>query len=235
MPDDPDLPPFGDDLRFPPVEQASREGLIAMGGDLSPERLLAAYRNGIFPWPWSDRLPMLWWCPDPRFVLYPEELRVTRSLEQRVKSGRFAVTLDTAFDQVVAACAQVRRREEPGTWITPEMRAAYAELHRLGHAHSTEAWREGRLAGGLYGVALGGAFFGESMFFHETDASKVAFVTLVRQLRRWGFRIVDCQIATDHLARFGARTIPRARFLEELAQALEIPNRRGPWRLEEES
>jgi leucyl/phenylalanyl-tRNA--protein transferase len=213
------------------VSEADEQGLIAVGGDLSPERLLEAYRRGIFPWPDRERGPLPWFCPDPRFVLYPSELRVSRSLRQRARSGRYEVRLDTAFADVVAACAAAPRPGQRGTWITRAMAAAYADLHALGWAHSAESWRGGRLVGGVYGVALGGAFFGESMFHRETDASKVALVALVGQLRRWGFRLVDCQMPTDHLARFGARAVPRARFLAELEDALALPDRPGSWRL----
>jgi leucyl/phenylalanyl-tRNA--protein transferase len=224
---------LGSRIEFPLPESAGPGGLLAVGGDLSPERLLAAYRRGIFPWPWAETGPMLWWCPDPRFVLYPDGLRVSRSLEQRIRSRRFNVRLDTAFAEVVEGCAATPRRDSGAeTWITAEMRDAYVRLHALGHAHSAEAWRDGRLVGGLYGVALGGVFFGESMFHKETDASKVAFACLVRQLARWGFRLVDCQLETPHLASLGARAVPRKRFLAELAGLLALPNRRGPWRFD---
>ena len=213
-----------ENLEFPPPELAGEHGLLAIGGDLSPDRLRAAYERGIFPWPWYEDQPMLWWCPDPRFVLHPGELHVSQSLEQRVRSDRFEFRLDTAFEAVMRGCAAAPRPDEQGTWITEEMVQAYVEFHRLGHAHSAESWRDGRLVGGLYGVALGGVFFGESMFHNETDASKVAFVNLVRQLEEWGFRLVDCQLETDHLARFGASGIPRPQFLEELGQFVALPS-----------
>jgi len=219
-------------LDFPPPERAGEGGLLAIGGDLRPERLLAAYRHGVFPWPWYEHQPMLWWCPDPRFVLYPTELRVSRSLAQRLRSDRFDVRLDTAFAAVVESCATTPRREGPGTWITPAMHDAYVRLHELGYAHSVESWRDGELCGGLYGVALGGVFFGESMFHRAADASKVAFVTLVRQLHTWGFRLIDCQLETAHLASLGARAVPRALFLSQLESALALPSRPGPWRFE---
>lgn len=214
-------------LEFPAPELAGEHGLLAVGGDLRPERLRAAYERGIFPWPWYEDEPMLWWCPDPRCVLYPSELRVSRSLEQRVRSNRFEFRLDTAFDEVMRGCAGAPRPDDQGTWITAEMIEAYVEFHRRGHAHSAESWRDGRLVGGLYGVALGGVFFGESMFHTETDASKVAFVLLVRQLAEWGFGLIDCQMETSHLGRFGAHGIPRQRFLEELRQHVALPDR---WR-----
>jgi leucyl/phenylalanyl-tRNA--protein transferase len=221
---------------FPDPAQAGADGLLAIGGDLRPGRLVEAYRRGIFPWPSDDEgMPMLWWCPDPRFVLYPGELHVGRSLEQRVRSNRFEVRLDSAFEEVIRACATAPRPDAAGTWITDEMIEAYLRLHELGHAHCVESRLEGELVGGLYGVALGGVFFGESMFATSADASKVAFVRLVRQLDAWGFRLIDCQQETDHLLRFGARAIPRTKFLGELKEALRLPNRGGAWRLETES
>ena len=220
-------------LDFPPVELASPEGLLAVGGDLRPERLLAAYRRGIFPW-YSDGQPILWWSPDPRAVLFPEKLKVSRSLRKTLHTGKFTVTLDTHFREVMTACAQPRPKSTGGTWITPAMIEAYVKLHELGHVHSVEVWHEKNLVGGLYGVSLGGAFFGESMFACETDASKVAFVHLVHQLARWGYTLIDCQQYTAHLARFGAEEIPRSAFLHLLAQALALPDRRGHWRFDDQ-
>jgi leucyl/phenylalanyl-tRNA--protein transferase len=221
---------LGDDLVFPPVDHAE-DGLLAVGGDLGPERLLRAYAEGIFPW-YSEGGPILWHSPDPRFVLTLDRYRVPRSLGRVVRSGLFEVTLDRAFGDVVEACRTMPRPVQDGTWITPEMKDAYLELHALGFAHSAEAWSEGELAGGLYGVSLGAAFFGESMFARRDDASKVAFVTLVDQLARWGITLIDCQVETEHLARFGAENWPRERFLKALTQALEHPTRRGRWSLE---
>ena len=219
----------GKDLRFPPVEQASPEGLLAVGGDLRPERLLEAYRHGIFPW-YSDDQPILWWSPDPRAVLFPDKLHVPRSLEKTIRRGHFTVTLDTCFRDVMIQCSGPRPQyPEGGTWITPAMIEAYTRLHELGHAHSIETWQEGNLVGGLYGVAIGGAFFGESMFSRATDASKVALVTLVRQLHVWGFQIFDCQQASPHVMRLGAEEIPRRDFLDHLTTALTLPERRGRW------
>ena len=205
---DPDNP----DIYFPDVEHALQEpdGLLAVGGDLQPERLLYAYRNGIFPWYGPDQ-PILWWSPDPRLVLYPEQLHVSRSLAKTLRQQRFSVTFDQAFEQVIQACA-APRPGQAGTWITPEMQAAYVDMHRLGHAHSVECWQQDRLVGGLYGLAMGRVFFGESMFSHMTDASKVGFVTLVRQLESWDYRLIDCQVYTGHLERLGARMIPRREF-----------------------
>jgi leucyl/phenylalanyl-tRNA---protein transferase len=219
-------------LIFPPVEYAE-DGLLAIGGDLRPERLLLAYSQGIFPW-YSRGQPILWHSPDPRMVLRAEELEVPRSLRKTLKRAPYGITLDRAFAEVVEACASARRPGQRGTWITPAMKKAYADLHGLGLAHSVEAWTGERLVGGLYGVSLGGAFFGESMFATASDASKVAFVALVRQLVRWDIGLVDCQVHTDHLARFGAREWPRVRYLEALAEALRRPTREGPWSFDAE-
>ena len=214
-------------LIFPPPELAE-DGLLAVGGDLSPERLLLAYRMGIFPW-YDEGQPILWHSPDPRLVLSADELHVPRSLERTLRRGTFRITFDAAFGRVVDECAAAARPGQDGTWITGAMRRAYKRLHRLGYAHSAEAWRGDGLAGGLYGVSLGGAFFGESMFANEPDASKAAFVSLVRQLRLRGVTLIDCQVATRHLERFGAREWPREHFLAALDEALEQPTRRGRW------
>lgn len=220
------------DLRFPPVETASPEGLVAVGGDLRPERLLEAYRHGIFPW-YNDDQPILWWSPDPRAVLFPEKLHVSRSLKRSLRLGGFTVTLDRCFREVMRHCAGPRPQyPEGGTWITSEMLDAYAHLHDLGHAHSVETWREGQLVGGLYGVALGGVFFAESMFTRVDDASKVALVRLVQQLRVWDFRIIDVQQASPHVMRFGAEAIPRREFVAHLAVAIRLPDRRGRWQFD---
>lgn len=216
-------------LLFPPPERGPRRGPIAVGGDLRPERLLLAYSMGIFPWQGE---PLHWHSPDPRMVLLADELRVTRSLRRVQKREPFRLTLDTAFRDVMTACATVPRPGQEGTWITPGMLDAYGELHRRGIAHSAEAWRGERLVGGLYGLSLGAAFFGESMFALEPDASKLAFVALVEQLGRWGIPLVDCQVYTPHLARFGAREWPRRAFLDALRAALDRPTRLGPWKFE---
>ncbi|MDR5867618.1 leucyl/phenylalanyl-tRNA--protein transferase [Halomonas koreensis] len=207
-------------VRFPPVDTALDDpgGLLAAGGELSPDWLLAAYRHGIFPW-YSEGQPILWWAPDPRMVLFPEEVRVRRSLAKRLRNGGFRVGADAAFDAVVAACA-APRRDQPGTWITGEMREAYARLHALGAAHSVEVWQHGALVGGLYGVALGPVFFGESMFSRVPDASKVALVTLARRMAAGGGRLIDCQMHTPHLASLGARDIARETFIGYLEQWL---------------
>ena len=216
--------------RFPPVEYATAEGLLAVGGDLSSERLLEAYRHGIFPW-YSAGQPILWWSPDPRAVLYPERLKIRRSLKQTLRRGHFCVRFDTAFRDVMLACAAPRDQYPGGgTWITDEMIEAYRHLHELGFAHSVETWHDERLVGGLYGVALGGVFFGESMFSRATDASKVALVALAERLRTWGFALIDCQVPSAHLSSLGAEEIPRARFLAELARGLMRSGQPGRWR-----
>jgi leucyl/phenylalanyl-tRNA--protein transferase len=225
---------LGRALAFPDPQESLPSGLLAVGGDLSCERLLLAYSQGIFPW-YSEGDPILWHSPDPRMVLVPGALRVSHSLEKALRRGRYEVRFDTAFGDVVRACARAPRPGQDGTWITEAMQRAYTELHTRGYAHSAEAWEEGRLVGGLYGVSLGGAFFGESMFATRPDASKVAFATLVAQLVRWQFDLIDCQVHTEHLERFGAEPWPRARFLEALARTLERPTRCGVWRREEEN
>lgn len=210
-----------DELTFPPLDKALREpnGLLAAGGDLSPERLLAAYRHGCFPW-YQDGQPLLWWSPDPRTVLYPNELHVSRSLRKRLRQGGYRVTFDQAFADVIKGCAGPRSYTD-GTWITTPMQQAYLRLHAMGVAHSVEVWQGEQLVGGLYGLAMGGLFFGESMFSRATDASKVGFVTLVEHLRDWGFALIDCQMPTRHLESFGARSIPRAVFAQALAEHLD--------------
>jgi leucyl/phenylalanyl-tRNA---protein transferase len=219
---------------FPPVERALRDpnGLLAAGGDLSPERLVEAYRHGIFPWFGEDD-PLLWWSPDPRMVLFLRELHVSRSLRRTMKSGQFSVTLDRAFRRVMEGCAEPRA-DAAGTWITDDMVAAYDELADRGLAHSVEAWSDGRLVGGLYGVAIGRMFYGESMFSRQTDASKVALVALTRQLERWGFEMIDCQMSTGHLASLGAREVSRAEFLERMRMLVRQPGVPGPWTLDED-
>lgn len=219
---------LSEDLLFPPPELAESNGLLAVGGDLSGPRLLLAYSMGIFPW-YSQGDPILWWSPDPRLVLFPEELRISRSLNQSLRKKTFTVTFDTAFEEVILACASVHRKEKGETWITDEMIEAYTGLFRSGYAHSAEAWLGNKLAGGLYGVSLGSAFFGESMFTKVSNASKAAFVTLVRQLGKWGFTLVDCQMTTPHLLSLGAREVPRAEFLVHLRAALHAASMRGKW------
>lgn len=226
------LKPDSADLRFPPVELASPEGLLAVGGDLRAERLLEAYRHGIFPW-FNPGQPILWWSPDPRAVLFPSKLRLSHSLKKSLRRKKFTVTLDRAFREVISFCAQPRSEGAGhGTWITPEMIEAYCVLHERGVAHSVESWSDGELVGGLYGVALGSAFFGESMFTRKTDASKVAFVHLVRQLERWRYRLIDCQLPSKHLFSLGAEEIRRRDFMDILARVLQEPDRPGHWHFE---
>lgn len=239
----PEMPVYllGPEIVFPPVEEAEH-GLLAVGGDLRTERLIHAYASGIFPW-YSEGEPILWHSPDPRFVLTHDSFRVPKSLARVIRSQRYRVTMDTAFERVVDACASVPRTGQRGTWITEDMKTAYAELHREGFAHSVEAWRCGpeggeddngaELIGGLYGVSIGAAYFGESMFSRASDASKVAFVALMRQLAAWNITLIDCQVETEHLARFGATSWPRERYLEALRGAVRSPTRRGPWSFEE--
>jgi leucyl/phenylalanyl-tRNA--protein transferase len=211
------IPWLSEDCVFPPLDKALTEpnGLLGVGGDLSPRRLVAAYRHGIFPW-YSGDDPILWWSPDPRMVLFPEELKISRSLTKTLRNTGYEVRLDTSFDQVARACADKPREGQAGTWITREMQAAYSELHRLGYAHSVETWIDGRLAGGLYGIAIGRAFYGESMFADARDASKIALAHLCAHLKRRGFGIIDCQMETSHLASLGARPIPRHDFSARL-------------------
>ncbi len=220
-----------DRLVFPPPHLAEDSGLLAVGGDLSAERLLLAYSQGIFPW-YDDDLPILWHSPDPRMVLRASDLQVNRSLRKAIGKRPYRLTLDLAFDEVIAACGHIARPGQSGTWITEDMKAAYGELHRRGLAHSVEAWQGETLVGGLYGVSLGKVFFGESMFATAPDASKIAFATFVHQLQRWGIELIDCQVYTEHLDRFGATEWPRTRFLEALQEALQAETRLGPWHFE---
>lgn len=226
------MPVFRLDKRlvFPPVELAE-DGLLAVGGDLSVERLVLGYSQGIFPW-YGPELPILWHAPDPRMVLTPDELIVNRSLRKAIRRQPYQLKLDTAFSAVLAACAEVPRPGQDGTWIIPAMVEAYGGLHARGFAHSFEAWDGDVLVGGLYGVSLGGCFYGESMFARAPDASKVAFAAAVAQLAAWGIGLIDCQVHTEHLARFGARELPRAEFMRRLAVALESPTRRGRWQFD---
>ena len=216
---------------FPDPSEAEPDGLLAFGGDLSPERLLQAYAAGIFPW-FSESSPILWWSPDPRLVLEPSRLRVSHSLARTIRRGRYRVSAYEAFREVIRHCADKPRPGQEGTWITDEMAFAYERLHHLGFAHSFEAWEGDALVGGLYGVSLGAAFFGESMFADRPDASKVAFVRAVAWLAGRGIRLIDCQVRTEHLSRLGAHEVPRRKFLADLRRALERPTLRGKWALE---
>ncbi len=221
------------DLIFPPPSWATEDGLIAVGGDLRPERLLLAYRSGIFPWP-HEGLPLLWFCPDPRMVLLPHEVHVSRSLRKFMRKQQVRVTLDRDFARVIRSCARIPRGNNRGTWITRDMIDAYMRLHELGYAHSVETWRGEKLVGGLYGVSVGAGFFGESMFARSTNASKVAFIALVRQLQRWQFHLIDCQMHTNHLASLGARQWSLSQFLSQLSDALKQTTRCGQWELDED-
>lgn len=221
---------LSDRLAFPSPRLATAEGLLAVGGDLSQQRLLLAYRMGIFPW-FSDGDPILWWSPDPRMVLFPSEFRITKTLRKILKRDVFQVTMDRAFTEVINRCRQVREQNKEGTWIVEDMIGAYCELHEAGFAHSVEAWQDGKLTGGLYGVSLGRCFFGESMFTLKSNASNVALVHLIRYLRQHAFDMVDCQVRTSHLMRFGAREIPRDHFLSLLKMSLQMPTLKGKWTL----
>ena len=220
---------LGRELAFPPPHEAEPGGLLAVGGDLGSARLLLAYSMGIFPW-YSEGQPILWWSPDPRCVLDLDDFHVSRRLRRVLNQGRFEVSFDKDFRAVIRACAAVERRGQEGTWITPEMERSYVELHDAGLAHSAECWRDGELVGGIYGIALGRGFFGESMFHRATDASKVALARLVERLAGWGFHFIDAQVTTSHMLSLGARELPRESFLARLDEALRHPTRRGSWR-----
>ncbi len=224
------IPWLGSAEGFPPVELALREpnGLLCAGGDLTPQRIVHAYLNGIFPW-YSPGEPILWWSPDPRMVLFPSEFRVSRSLRKTLRNTDYRVRLDSNFKSVIKSCAGIRRRDQAGTWITPEVQAAYCRLHELGYAHSVETWVDGILVGGLYGMAIGKMFYGESMFARVTDASKIAFAHLVRFLGDCGFGMIDCQMNTPHLASLGAREIPREDFVSRLRPLTAMPPLCGQW------
>ncbi len=213
---------------FPDPESARADGLLAAGGDLEPETLLQAYARGIFPW-YSEGSPILWWSPDPRMVFLPGAFHISHSLRQTLRSGKYTCTCDEAFEEVIGRCASLPRAGQEDTWITPEMKEAYIRLHRMGYAHSVEAWYQGELAGGLYGVSLGRAFFGESMFHVKRDASKVALHHLITWCTGKGFHFIDAQLPTPHLQRLGATEISRKKFLEMLGKALEYPTLQGKW------
>ena len=213
---------------FPPTEEAEDDGLLAVGGDLSKERLLTAYRQGIFPW-YEVGQPILWWSPNPRLVLFPEELKISRSLRKVLRKHEFEIRFDSSFENVIKACADVRTKRGKGTWIIPEMQQAYTELHQEGYAHSVESWLNGELVGGLYGISLGQCFFGESMFSTVSDSSKAALVALSEFSMQVGIKIIDCQMTTKHLLSLGAREIDRQSFLRKLNQYLEKPDIKGSW------
>jgi len=217
-----------DENIFPPPHLAEKEGLLAVGGDLSQDRLLLAYRMGIFPW-YSDEEPVLWWSPDPRLVIYPKEIKVSKTLKKIIKKEKFHITMDQAFAGVIRECAQIRADNNEGTWINEDMMKAYFRLHQSGYAHSVEAWYEGGLSGGLYGVSLGKSFFGESMFTRISNASNVALVKLIEYLTALSFDMIDCQVRTEHMIRFGAREIPRDLFLQQLKESLGKQTIKGKW------
>lgn len=214
---------------FPDPREADSEGIVAVGGDLSVSTLLTAYQQGIFPW-YNDHQPILWWCPDPRFVLYPDDLKVSKSMRPLFNQKRYSVTFDTAFSSIMSACGAIRRKGQPyGSWITDDMIDGYINLHDAGYAHSVEVWDEKTLVGGLYGVALGKMFFGESMFTLRPNASKMGFITLVQALKKRGYQLIDCQQETGHLTSLGAQSIRRAEFLDQLKVFVHQPTDRGPW------
>ncbi len=213
---------------FPDLDEADESGLLAVGGDLSIERLKLAYSKGIFPW-YEDGMPILWWSPDPRMVLFPNKMIVSHSLRQSIKKQQFTVTIDTAFEKVIHNCSKTPRKGEDGTWITREMKNAYIRLHEAGYAHSAESWLDGELVGGLYGVSLGKAFFGESMFHHVTNASKVALYHLVEKLCAWNFTIIDSQVYTNHLESLGGEMIPRNQYVHFLEDAIQVEDVVGSW------
>ena len=219
---------LSDSLLFPPPALAREDGLLAVGGDLSVARLLLAYQDGIFPW-YSPGEPILWWSPNPRLVLFPEEFHLSKRLGRTIRQQIFTLTFDTDFSGVINQCARLRLEEGDGTWLSAEMVEAYQKLHDLGHAHSVECWQEGKLVGGLYGVSLGAVFFGESMFSLVRDSSKVALAGLVDRLKGWDFELIDCQVGTGHLQRLGAREIPGEEFSHRLARAVARPSRQGKW------
>lgn len=215
-------------LEFPDPEEADESGLLAVGGDLSIERLKLAYSKGIFPW-YEDGMPILWWTPDPRMVLFPGKMIISHSLKQCIRKQQFTFTIDTAFEKVISNCSKTPRKGEKGTWITREMKNAYIRLHEAGYAHSAETWLDGELVGGLYGVALGKAFFGESMFHHVTNASKIALYHLVQKLSDWNFGIIDAQVYTNHLESLGGEMIPRSQYMQILEKALKEEDITGSW------
>ncbi len=210
---------LNNELYFPPAGNALPDGLLAIGGDLSTDRLLLAYRSGIFPW-YDDDVPM-WWCPDPRFILYPNELKISKSMRPILRQNKFRFTTDKAFEQVISNCRQMPRKDQDGTWINEEIVQAYCKLHEMGFAHSAEAWTDGELVGGLYGIRMGKAFFGESMFSKKSNASKFAFIKFVQQLQDDGVELIDCQVHTEHLESLGAKMIPRALFLETINRLIK--------------
>lgn len=215
-------------LDFPPAWLARSDGLLCIGGDLSAQRILLAYEKGIFPW-FSENEPILWWSPDPRLVLFPENIKVSRSLKKTIKKNTFHLTMDHAFEETILSCSKPRRKEFAGTWLVEEMIEAYIQLHKLGYAHSIETWKDGRLVGGLYGICLGGIFFGESMFSFEDDASKTALTALARHLEQHRFDLIDCQVTTNHLLSMGATEISRNTYLDIIQRSIKRTDLRNVW------
>ncbi len=222
------LPELTETLWFPPPTSANEQGIVAFGGDLSPARLKLAYSLGIFPW-YEDDLPILWHCPDSRFVLEPCNIHIPKRLAKTIRTHPYEIRWDTAFEEVINQCQQTKRHGQEGTWITSAMKTAYIELYHDGFAHSIEAWQQDTLVGGLYGISMGKLFFGESMFSKVSDASKIAFVALAQRLNQWDFALIDCQVHTNHLERFGAHLMPRHVFLGILQDALTYPTHKGSW------
>ncbi len=218
-------------LEFPPARLARYDGLLCIGGDLTPQRLINAYKNGIFPW-FSEQEPILWWSPDPRLVLYPDKINISKSLNKKIRKSYFEVTIDKAFEEVISACSKYRGERRKSTWLVDHMVEAYINLHRLGYAHSVETWRDGRLAGGLYGVSLGRVFFGESMFSYVSDASKTALAGLCSYLKHHDFDLIDCQVTSEHLLSMGAEEISRGRFLKQLTASIKTDSLTGRWNFE---
>ncbi len=219
---------LSDELFFPPVDEALPEGLLAIGGDLSVPRLLLAYEQGIFPW-YSHNDPIMWWSPDPRCVLFHRKLKVSKSMRNVLNRGNYEICFDQRFEEVITACAEIERKGEDGTWITEEIKKSYTELHKMGIAHSVEVMMDGALVGGLYGVSIGGMFFGESMFSKRSNTSKIAFIHLSRTLEKHGFLAIDCQVMNSHLASLGAMNVLRKDFLSLLHEALKMPTLKGNW------
>jgi len=217
------------DLIFPPPEFARSDGLLCVGGDLSVNRLILAYKNGIFPW-FSESDPILWWSPDPRLVLFPQDIHISKSLKKTIKNTDLTIRVDTSFEQTIMACSKPRAIKDDGTWLIDEMISAYVELHQAGSAHSIETWRGDTLVGGLYGISLGKSFFGESMFSHEKDASKIALVALASHLKMHDFDLIDCQVTTDHLLSMGACEISRYDFLKIIKPSVDTQPISDPWR-----
>jgi len=224
---------LSEELNFPPARFARSDGLLCIGGDLSSKRLLLAYENGIFPW-FSKNEPLLWWSPDPRLVLFPGNIHISKSLKKRIKKLPFDIKVDNAFEETIHSCALVRKKHNEDTWIIPEMVEAYTKLHYLGYAHSIEAWKNSRLVGGLYGVCIGGSFFGESMFSLESDASKIALVSLANFLQKNKFDLIDCQVTTQHLLDMGADEIPRDTFLDIIQQSVKREDINNIWKQKEQ-